>query len=117
MEAKNSAAFVNMLDVLSRIIQMSTSVNRALGKVDPSLGYSPFVRALIGRLEHPNALVRRHLLTSLKSIYTCHQEPKQLVRLHRLAPLLADLEANDKAVLVRKVASELLESFKAHDLL
>lgn len=64
-------------------------MNRALGKLEPSLGPplaggSPFVTALIGRLGHPNALVRRLLLNVLTSIYERHQQPKQLVMLHQL---------------------------------
>jgi len=64
-------------------------VNRALGKLDPALGPpfaggSPFVTSLIGRLGHPNALVRRLLLNVLTSIYQRHSAPKQLVKIHQL---------------------------------
>ena len=105
-----------MLDYLAQIVFKSSTVNRALGKIDPSLGHSPFVHVLISRLSHPNALVRRLLLNVLTSIYERHQQPKQLVKLHQLAPLLHSIEASDPGVLVRKVASSLYEAFKTHDL-
>jgi hypothetical protein len=70
------------------------------------------------RRSHPlDALVRRLLLTILTEIYRKHQEPKQLVKLHHLSALLKGIIDQDKAVLVRQVASELFESFKLHDIL
>ena len=100
-----------------QIVYTSAPTNRALGKIDPSLGYSPFVRVLISRLTHPDARVRRLLLMVLTSLYERHQSPKQLVKLHDLAPLLEDVQRNEVGLLVRKVASELYEAFKAHDVL
>ena len=97
MEVKHMGTFSNMLNALSQIVYKSTVINRALGKVDPSLSASPFVTALIRRLSsnglerrsHPlDALVRRLLLTILTEIYRKHQEPKQLVKLHHLSALL-----------------------------
>jgi hypothetical protein len=126
MEVKHMGTFSNMLNALSQIVYKSTVINRALGKVDPSLSASPFVTALIRRLSsnglerrsHPlDALVRRLLLTILTEIYRKHQEPKQLVKLHHLSALLKGIIDQDKAVLVRQVASELFESFKLHDIL
>ena len=117
MEARDHAAFVNMLDALSKIVYTSAPTNRALGKIDPSLGHSPFVRVLISRLSHPDARVRRLLLSVLTSVYERHQSPKQLVKLHDLAPLLERVQEADPGVLVRKVASELYEAFKTHDIL
>ena len=61
--------------------------------------------------------VRRLLLTVLTYLYEKHQSPKQLVKLHRLAPLLQNIQATDPGVLVRKVASELFLAFGAHDIL
>ena len=130
MEVKHMGTFSNMLNALSQIVYKSTVINRALGKVDPSLSASPFVTSLIRRLSssglhsglerrsHPlDALVRRLLLTILTEIYRKHQEPKQLVKLHHLSALLKGIIDQDKAVLVRQVASELFESFKLHDIL
>lgn len=117
MDAKANSAFVNMLGALSQMVHTSVAVNRALGKIDASRGHSPFVDVLISRLSHPNALVRRHLLSVLTSIYEHHQSPKVLVRVHHLQPLLENIGATDRGVLVRKAASELYEAFKAHDVL
>ena len=74
-------------------------------------------QVLISRLSHPDARVRRLLLSVLTSVYERHQSPKQLVKLHALAPLLERVAAHDAGVLVRKVASELYEAFKAHDVI
>ena len=113
----NEARFVNILDALSKIVYASPPANRALGKIDPKLGASPFVRALITRLAHPDARVRRLLLGLLTNIYERHQAPKQLVKLHSLAPLLERVQEHDPGVLVREVASQLYEAFKSHDIL
>ena len=51
------------------------------------------------------------------SIYERHLQPKQLVKLHKLAPLMQSMEAIDPGVLVRKVAGSLCEAFKTHDVL
>ena len=60
---------------------------------------------------------RAQLLSVLTSLYEQHHSPKQLVKLHSLAPLLERVQESDPGVLVRKVASELYEAFKAHELL
>jgi len=117
MEVRSNAAFANMLSALSQIVYKSSAVNRALGKIDPSHNQSPFVASLIARLSHPNALVRRLLLNVLTSIYEKHQAPKQLVKLHSLAPLLEAIQSQDRGVLVQQVARELYQSFKTHDVL
>lgn len=117
MEAKSNISFVNMLEPLKKIIYVSATVNRALGKIDPAHSSSPFVAALIGRLSHPDALVRRLLLDMLTSLYEKHQSPKQLVKLHGLAPLLEQIQDADPGVLVRQLACELYLAFRAHDIL
>ena len=117
MEATNNQSFTNMMSPLDKIIFTSLPVNRALGRIDEVLGHSPFVRALVKRLQHPDALVRKSLLTMLTNIYTKHQAPKQLVVLHKLEPLLQDLQQKDPAILVRKLASELHGAIATHDIL
>merc|ERR1711871_1698619 len=117
IQAKPNAAFVNMLDSLSQIVHKSSSVSRTLGKIDTNLGYSPFVQVLLSRLSHPNARARRLLLSVLTSIYEKHSSPKQLVRLHKLAPVLQEIQATDPGVLIRKVASSLYEALKVNDIL
>ena len=56
-------------------------------------------------------------LSVLTSLYERHQSPKQLVKLHALAPLLERIQASDPAVLVRKVAANLYDDFKSHEVL
>mmetsp|Transcript_71417 Transcript_71417/g.118681 ORF Transcript_71417/g.118681 Transcript_71417/m.118681 type:complete len:1176 (-) Transcript_71417:366-3893(-) len=118
METKNSS-FVNMLDPLLRIVHNSIAVNRALGKVDAALGFSPFVQALVSRLRScaEGALVRKLLLAILTSLYEHHQSPKRLVERHNLMPVLRDLKDNDPGVLVQQIASQLYYSCEAHDIL
>jgi len=117
MEVRSNQAFANMLNALSQIVYKSSAVNRALGKIDPTHNSSPFVASLITRLSHPNALVRRLLLNLLTSIYKYHQQPKQLIRVHRLHSLLERIGKEDPGVLVRQVANELHEGFKINDIL
>ena len=74
-------------------------------------------RLRVAHVRVRDARVRRLLLSVLTSLYERHQSPKQLVKLHSLAPLLERIQESDPALLVRKVASELYEAFKTHDLL
>lgn len=100
------------------------------------------MRALVARLRHPDALVRKVLLNMLTYIYTKHQympaeiqilhgwnaipmtcsfsrcrSPKQLVELHKLEPVLRALKTDDPSILVRQLASELHNAFATHDIL
>ena len=109
MEARSNVAFVNMLDALSKIVY--TSTNRALGKIDPNLGHSCACCSRASR----TARVRPLLLKVLTSLYERHQSPKQLVKLR--SALLEGIQHSDPGVLVKKVASELYEAFKTHDIL
>ena len=59
----------------------------------------------------------RRLLDLLKAIYEKHQEPKKLIKLHDLAPLLERMQNHDQGLLVREQARELYEACKIHDLL
>ena len=117
IEAKNNASFINMLEPLLKILYNSPPVNRALGRIRPELGVSPFVSALVQRLQHPNALVRRLVLSILTLIYERHQAPKQLVEKHQLEPVLRGIKENDPGVLVQQMASQLHRSFESHDVL
>ena len=117
IEARNGASFINMLDPLYKILYNSPPVNRALGRFRPELGYSPFVSALVRRLQHPDAVARKLVLSILTLIYERHKEPKQLVERHQLEPVLRDLKHNDPGVLVQQMASQLHRSFEAHDVL
>jgi len=116
MEVQNDS-FANMLDPLRKIVYNSVPVCRALGKVDGALGVSPFVQALVKRLQHPSTLVRRLLLAMLESIYKQHQSPKQLVELHKLVPVVKKIKERDPGVLVQEIASQLYASFEAHAIL
>ena len=80
-------------------------------------GCSPFVRSLVGRLEHRSAIVRRMLLEILTSIYEKHASPKQLVEKHRLKPVLANIKEHDPVVIPREIARNLYSSFQIHDIL
>ena len=115
METRNSS-FVNMLEPMLKIAYNSSSVNQALGRLDARSGKSPFIVALVSRLEHPNALARRMLLAILTSLYEKHRSPKQLVARHKLVPLVRRLSTRDPGVLVQQIASQLLRAFEAHDL-
>jgi len=116
MECGNNS-FVNMLEPLRQIVYNSPPVNRALGKLDGTLGISPFVQSLVKRLSHPDALVRRLLLDIMTSLYEQHRSPKLLVERHRLKPVLLNIIEHDPGVLVQNVAGRLFRSFEAHDIL
>ena len=117
LEARNNASFINMLEPLHKILYSSPPINRALGRIVPELGHSPFVRALVRRLRHPNALARKRVLSILTLIYERHQAPKQLVEKHELEPVLRAIKLSDPGVLVQQMASQLHRSFEAHDVL
>eukprot|EP00962_Isochrysis_galbana_P047942 scaffold19840_cov124-Isochrysis_galbana.AAC.1 len=106
MECGNNS-FVNMLEPLRQIVYNSPPVNRALGKLDGTLGISPFVQSLVKRLSHPDALVRRLLLDIMTSLYEHHRSPKLLVERHRLKPVLSSIIERDPGVLVQNVAGRL----------
>ena len=92
-------------------------MSQALGKIDPTLGVSPFVDALVKRLQHPHALVRRYLLALLQMLYEQHRSPKLLVERHRLVPVIRDLKDHDPGLLPQQIASQLYSSFEAHAIL
>jgi len=117
MEASNNQSFTQMLGPLDKIIFSSLIVNRALGKIDDALGHSPFVNALVTRLQHPDPVVRKTLLNSLTNLYMKHQSPKLLVVNHKLESKLKELQDDDPSILVRKLASELYAAFATHDIL
>ena len=117
LEARNNTSFTNMLEPLLKILYTSPPINRALGQIKPELGHSPFVSALVRRLQHPNALARRLVLSILTLIYERHQAPKQLVEKHKLEPVLRGIKLSDPGVLVQQMASQLHRSFEAHDVL
>ena len=75
------------------------------------------MQALVKRLAHPSALVRRLLLAMLESIYKQHQSPKQLVDKHKLVPVIKNIKEHDPGVLVQEIASQLYASFEAHAIL
>ena len=116
-DAPSAASFANMLEPLRTIVRTSTPVNKALGQIQPGQGCSPFVRSLVGRLEHRSAIVRRMLLEILTSIYEKHASPKQLVEKHRLKPVLANIKEHDPVVIPREIARNLYSSFQIHDIL
>ena len=117
IDAPSAASFANMLEPLRTIVRTSTPVNKALGQIQPGQGCSPFVRSLVGRLEHRSAIVRRMLLEILTSIYEKHASPKQLVEKHRLKPVLANIKEHDPVVIPREIARNLYSSFQIHDIL
>jgi len=117
VETKNNASFVNMIEMLLKILYNSPPVNRALGRIRPELGTSPFVSALVARLQHPNALVRKTTISILRLLYEHHAAPKMLVQKHRLEPVMRAIKDHDPGVLVQQMASQLHRSFESHDVL
>lgn len=99
-------AFVNLLEPLLKIVQLSPSVARELVTTG-------FISHLRERLSHPNALVRVTLLKILKATYEAH-DPKSRISMVRGNGLLECVKrlGSDRAVLVSEMAAQLRDAFE-----
>jgi len=69
-----------------------------------------FIRTILDRIVHPNALVRLNLLKVLMSLFSASPDPKSLIEEYKLFDLVKKLE-KDHAVLVAEMAGQLKVQF------
>ena len=75
-------------------------------------GTSPsFLTALLSKLAHPKAVVRKPVLTLLRLIFTHHEKKEELISTYSLYPLMHKLQADESQVLVCGLATQLLKDF------
>ncbi|CAD6910950.1 unnamed protein product [Tilletia controversa] len=98
-------AFENLLEAFYKIMRLSEGVTLAIGK-------SPgFFNRLIERLSQINAVARVSLLRIAKLVCDVHpdRDRQSLIERHGLYEIVNELSRTDPAVLVRKLAVEVLE--------
>lgn len=99
-------AFVNLLEPLLKIVQLSPPIARAIVPTG-------FISHLRERLAHPNALVRVTLLKILKATYEAQGQKSRvsMVRGNGLLECVKRLDT-DRAVLVSEMAAQLRDAFE-----
>lgn len=83
--------------------------------VDQALGNSAsFVSALLSKLQHPKAIVRKPVLTLLKMVYQHHDRKPNFIHDYDLYPAIRALAQDHSQVLVKDLALQLLHDFDKH---
>lgn len=96
-------AFENMLEPLQKLLRLSPPVAASLAHPD-------LFSRTIQRLHSKKPVVRLNLLRVIRSICDASEEQGALLRKYGLLESVAELAANDQAILVREMASELVRS-------
>jgi len=97
-------AFVTVVEPLLKVV-VHPNVAQMMEKVG-------FIKCLLERLNHPNALVRVNLLKILSAIIDSSSKPKEIVKEYALNKLVETWE-NDRAVLVAEMGGQLRQKLVA----
>ena len=92
----------SMLVPLSKIVTTSEAISAKLGE------NTSFVSLLVDRLSHQYALVKLNLLKILKPILLQNTISREIIK-SKVLPAITKLEANEGAVMVKEMASKLME--------
>jgi hypothetical protein len=99
--------FGSILRSLSKIIVLSTPVNRALGLS------GLFLDDIVHRLRTSTAIVQKPLLELVGLLYSKHRDRRQMGARNGLEEIVRELAEQEESVLVQAVASNILHSFDA----
>ena len=103
-------AFENLLEPLQKLLRLSPPI--AL-----SLAHPDFFYRILQKLQSTKAVVRLNLLRILRSICDASEEQEALISKYGLQDTVQRLAENDGAVLVRNMASELIKSSDANEMI
>ncbi len=95
--------FENVLEPFYRLLRLIPTLGKHLS------ADQTFMKCLLDRLNCPKAIVRINLLRILQAVCDRHPDRKQLEEKYSLGDVIKSLKANDKAVLVREIAKDLLQ--------
>ena len=94
-------SFENILEPLFKLLRLSADLACLMGKPE-------VFQRLLERLRHPKAIVRLNLLRILRTICDVHPQRQGLIAQYELFDAVEQLAENDKAVLVKELAKEIL---------
>jgi len=94
-------AFENLLEPLFKLLRLNTDLACLMAKPE-------VFQRLLERLRHPKAIVRLNLLRILRTICDVHPERQGLIAQYDLFDAVESLAENDKAVLVKELAKEIM---------
>ena len=94
-------SFENLLEPLFKLLRLNSSLACLMAKPE-------IFQRLLERLRHPKAIVRLNLLRILRTICDVHPQRQGLIAQYDLLDAVEQLAENDKAVLVKELAKEIL---------
>lgn len=94
-------SFENMLEPLFKLLRLSADIACRMAKPE-------VFQRLLERLRHPKAIVRLNLLRILRTICDVHPQRQGLIAQYDLFDAVEQLAENDKAVLVKEMAKEIM---------
>lgn len=108
-EHSRAATATSLLAPLKTILLVSKKVNQAIGQ-------SSFMAFLVKKIQqqYADAGIRLELLKILRIIFEQHARPKVLIQEHALFSLMKVVSEEDKGLLVKTMAKNLLKMFEAY---
>jgi len=94
-------AFENLLEPLFKLLRLNADLACLMAKPE-------VFQRLLERLRHPKAIVRLNLLRILRTICDVHPQRQGLIAQYDLFDAVESLAENDKAVLVKELAKEIM---------
>ena len=94
-------SFENLLEPLFKLLRLNSSLACLMAKPE-------VFQRLLERLRHPKAIVRLNLLRILRTICDVHPQRQGLIARYDVLDAVEQLAENDKAVLVKELAKEIL---------
>ena len=94
-------SFENLLEPLFKLLRLSADFACLMAKPE-------VFQRLVERLRHPKAIVRLNLLRILRTICDVHPQRQGLIAQYDLFEAVEKLAENDKAVLVKELAKEIM---------
>lgn len=94
-------AFENLLEPLFKLLRLNADLACLMAKPE-------VFQRLLERLRHPKAIVRLNLLRILRTICDVHPQRQGLIAQYDLFDAVEKLAENDKAVLVKELAKEIM---------
>jgi len=94
-------SFENLLEPLFKLLRINSNLACLMAKPE-------VFQRLLERLRHPKAIVRLNLLRILRTICDVHPQRQGLIAQYDLLDAVEQLAENDKAVLVKELAKEIL---------
>jgi hypothetical protein len=99
--ASKANSFENLLEPLFKLLRLSADLACLMAKPE-------IFQRLLERLRHPKAIVRLNLLRILRTICDVHPQRQGLIAQYDLFDAVEQLAENDKAVLVKELAKEIM---------